>query len=75
MQTTIRVATSTRDAIARIAADHDETLGEALARLVREHDATDAVDRIEQWYADMPPDEQAITAALDAADRAEQAAA
>lgn len=75
MQTTIRVATSTRDAIARIAADHDETIGEAVARLIREHDAVDAVDRIEQWYADMPAPEQAITAAIDAADRTEQATA
>lgn len=75
MHTTIRVATDTRDALARIAADHDETIGDALARLVREHDAAGAVDQIEQWYAAMPGHERAITSALAEADHAEQAAA
>jgi len=46
-QTTIRVETTQRDALARVAAERNETLGEALKRLVWEHDCKTSLERLE----------------------------
>ncbi len=68
--TTIKVSTSTRDSLRRIAAERGETLDQALAGLAREHDLVDAAERLEQWEAALPAEQQAVTAALADADRA-----
>lgn len=46
-QTTIRVDTALRDALARVAAERHETLGGALARLVWEHDCARSLERLQ----------------------------
>lgn len=45
-QTTIRVDTSNRDQLARVAAEHDETLDDALARLLWEHHCRRSSDNL-----------------------------
>lgn len=46
-QTTIRVDTTHRDALARVAAERHETLDAALARLVWEHDCRESLAAVE----------------------------
>lgn len=46
-QTTIRVETARRDALARIAAERRETLDGVLRRLVWEHDCMTSMRRLE----------------------------
>lgn len=47
-QTTIRVSDAQRDALARVAAERRETMAEALARLIWEHDCVESLARLER---------------------------
>lgn len=46
-QTTIRVDTAQREALARIAAEHNESQDAALRRLIWEHDVAASLARLE----------------------------
>jgi hypothetical protein len=46
-QTSIRVETVSRDALARVAAERNETLDQALRRLVWEHEARESRARLD----------------------------
>lgn len=53
MQTTIRVEATQRDRLARVAAEHDETMGQALDRLIWEHECRES-------YARLAADDEAL---------------
>lgn len=47
-------------------------IGRWIDQAIRNEAARDDAELLEEWYASMSPEEKAITAALEAADRAEE---